>query len=101
MENILLKLKIKFILTSCKFIIPDKFSQKKIENLIGKCGAGDEKCEFTGTLKQLAEHHNCHFKVKQNKVKFCPHCSQTFNDKSELEKHLDLENGTCLKQPYN
>ena len=35
--------------------MPDKFSQKKIENLIGKCGAADEKCEFTGTLKQLAE----------------------------------------------
>ena len=84
-----------------KFKIPDRFKQRKIENLIFKCAAGDAQCQFTGTLIKLAEHHNSHFKVKQKISIKCQHCSLKFRNSKEYEKHLDAVSGNCFKQPLD
>ena len=75
--------------------------QKNIDRLLCKCSAGDDTCQFTGTLAELASHHNSHFLVKKIKKLKCSHCQDVFFSQETLDKHLNAEYGTCPKQPID
>lgn len=76
-----------------EFKIPDKYFQKKINNLSVKCV---HNCGWTGALNEYREHYNQHFEIENKK---CDYCQNEFKSKEAYEKHLNLETGDCLQQP--
>ena len=77
-----------------KYKIPDKYFQKKINNIEVECQQAD--CQWKGTLSDYRVHHSDHFVIKTRK---CEYCNSTLLSKDDLERHLDKISGYCPKQP--
>ena len=81
-----------------KFRIPDKYFQKKIENLPIKCIAYKD-CEWQGSLLEYKDHYNTHFRITP--LMECKYCSKKLESQTEVSAHLGTFNGTCMQQPVN
>ncbi|RNA39494.1 TNF receptor-associated factor 2 isoform X2 [Brachionus plicatilis] len=71
---------------------PDRRLQNEISNLIINCSFTD--CSWSGKLREYTHHYKIHFEM-ENK---CSNCLLKFENRQELEMHLDLKTGNCAKQ---
>ena len=76
-----------------KYKIPDKYFQKKINNIEVECQQAN--CQWKGALSDYRVHHNDHFVIKPMN---CEYCHMTLLSKDDLERHLDKISGHCSKK---
>ena len=89
-----------FYVYNKKVKIPDKYFQKKVNSIQVSC-IHRETCQWQGTLAEYRDEHYYAAHMTQFVEQTCPHCSLSLKSQQELDTHLDLDNGTCPKQPLD